>query len=89
MMISSMLFCYTCTALHCTYHIHTHTHTHRNLDCLYRLLHNCPIAGINDCIRQQFYTGKQTPQAVSQNSSGPYQADHHYNAVLQLHFVEK
>lgn len=77
-----MLFCYT--ALHCTYHIHTHAH--RNLDCMVCytavLLHEYMY-------ETTIYTGKHTPQAVSQNSSGPYQADHHYNAVLDLHFVQK
>lgn len=71
MMISSMLFCYTCTALHCTYHIHTHTYTQKSwlFVSFVTQLSYCR----NKCIRQQFYTGKQTPQAVSQNCSGPYQ----------------
>lgn len=74
-----------CTPLHIS-HSHTHIHTEILTVCI---VCYTTVLLQDKCIRQQFNTGKQTPQAVSQNSSGPYQADHHYNAVLQLHFVEK
>lgn len=54
MMISSMLFCYTCTALHCTYHIHTHTYTQKSWLFVSFVIQLSYCR--NKCIRQQFYT---------------------------------